>query len=87
LVTLDELNEITGLHVEDPDVDTVGGFVTTRLGRLPAAGDEIEAEGARFHVESTTGHSVLLIRVRCPEAASYEQETPTESDPGWEGNE
>ena len=41
-VSIDDLNELLGLHIEGEDFDTVGGFVYHELGRIPLAGDEVE---------------------------------------------
>jgi putative hemolysin len=44
LLTLDEFAEKTELLLEEGPYDTLAGYFMARLGRLPAVGDEIEAE-------------------------------------------
>lgn len=58
MLQLDELPD------EDrADFQTVGGFVVTRLGRIPAAGDYFEYEGWRFEVVDMDRHRVDKILV------------------------
>ena len=48
----DELLERTGVRVpDDPDYETVGGFVTDQLDRVPEVGDEITIAQGRLRVE------------------------------------
>ena len=48
----DELLERTGVQVpDDPDYETVGGFVTDQLDRVPEVGDEITIAQGRLRVE------------------------------------
>ncbi|EXG81818.1 hemolysin family protein [Cryptosporangium arvum] len=61
LLRPDEIREGTGVPVPDgPEYDTLGGYVTVRLGRLPRLGDEVlvvstpadvDAEPVRFRLE------------------------------------
>ncbi|MCA9290527.1 MAG: HlyC/CorC family transporter [Phycisphaerales bacterium] len=46
---IDELNEALGLGLpEDEDYDTIGGYVVTMLGRIPAVGETVDTPRARF---------------------------------------
>ncbi len=59
----DELEERTGLKVpENGDYETVAGFVTSRLGRLPEVGDEVEIEGGRLIVRRLDGRRIDRLR-------------------------
>ncbi len=44
-------DEIEGLELESPDVSTIGGYITSMIGRLPEVGESTEIEG--FSVEVT----------------------------------
>jgi len=67
----DELHERTGVRVpEDEEYETVGGFVTDRLDRLPDVGDEVDVEGGTLRVERIDGSRVDRVRF-----------TPDEPDP------
>jgi CBS domain containing-hemolysin-like protein len=62
-VSLDELNELFELEIESEDFDTVGGFVYHELGRMPAPGDEIRADGITLRVLSVLGRRIKKVRV------------------------
>ena len=62
-MTLDDVNDILSLKLEAEDVDTLGGFVYARLGRVPEQGDEISFDGARLVVEEVDGNRVNKVRI------------------------
>ena len=78
-VGLDELNEMFDLQIEGEDYDTVGGFVYHQLGRMPAPGDEVQADGLDLRVISVLGRRIKKIRVtKAPvEAGAAEEERST----------
>ena len=52
----DELLDRTGICVPDgEEYDTVAGFVTDQLDRLPELGDEVEVDGGTLRVERVAG--------------------------------
>jgi CBS domain containing-hemolysin-like protein len=56
------------VDLEDDDVETVGGLMAKRLGRVPIPGAQIEVEGLRLTAESAEGRrrrigTVLVKRV------------------------
>jgi putative hemolysin len=63
-VSIDDLNELLGLHIEGEDFDTVGGFVYHQLGKIPIVGDEVQADGLRLRVLSVLGRRIKKIRVK-----------------------
>ncbi len=70
-VSIDDLNEIFGVTIEGEDFDTVGGFVYRLLGKMPAVGDEVSANGLHLRVLSVLGRRLKKIRVtRQPETAA-----------------
>jgi CBS domain containing-hemolysin-like protein len=61
----DEVRDATGVEVpDDPAYETLGGYVMARLGRIPAAGDEIEVDGAVLRVARMEGRRVERLRLR-----------------------
>ena len=48
---VDDLGELFGLELEEYDVETVGGLLAQRLGRVPLPGAEAEVAGLRLHAE------------------------------------
>ena len=66
---VDELNDALGLELpEDPEYDTVSGFVLHVLERIPRTGEKFETHGALFEVLQADARSVGRIRItRLPE--------------------
>jgi len=59
----DELHDRAAIRVpDDGDYETVGGFVTERLGRLPEVGDEVEVAGGALRVERVVGQRTERLR-------------------------
>lgn len=66
LTTLVEAKEFHDLDLDDDehDVDTLGGYVFSRLGRPAVVGDEVDtADGRRLRVEAVNGLRVAQVRV------------------------
>jgi putative hemolysin len=66
LVRLDEWEEATGLRLGPADhaaVETIGGLVMARLGRIPEAGDEVHVAGRSLRVEQMDGKRVAALRL------------------------
>ncbi|MFY3790823.1 hemolysin family protein [Ureibacillus sp. MALMAid1270] len=59
---LDEVNDILGTHIEEQDIDTIGGwFLTKRFDAVE--GDSFEFEGYEFKIKELDGHHILYIEV------------------------
>ena len=71
LSLLDVVWERLGLDVEDStEVNTLGGFVTERLGRIPRVGDRTTLDGCELRVLEMKGRRVSkVLAVRRPQAA------------------
>ncbi|MBS2961951.1 HlyC/CorC family transporter [Actinocrinis puniceicyclus] len=52
---LDELGELFHRDLEDEDVETVGGLLGKRLGKVPIPGATVRIDGLTFTAESTEG--------------------------------
>ncbi len=50
LTPIHDLEEITGLEVENDEVSTVGGLITAELGRIPEPGEKIQLEDPPLHL-------------------------------------
>jgi CBS domain containing-hemolysin-like protein len=68
-VRIDDLNAKFDLEIEEPDADTVGGLVMTRLGRMPTVGDTVEENGVRFRVEAVNGLRIGRVAMQLAEPA------------------
>jgi len=71
---LDELNQHFDLKLQDAEVDTVGGLIMSRLGQIPATGDQVTVDGILFVVESVEGRAVQNVCITLPEPAVDEAE-------------
>lgn len=85
LAPLDELEAAIGLRLrngeDDEDIDTLGGLVFLRIGRVPARGEIVPHEtGAEFEVVDADPRRIKRLRVRMPgvvAASALELITPT----------
>ncbi|MEE9395072.1 MAG: hemolysin family protein [Planctomycetota bacterium] len=63
-VSIDELNDMLELELpQDGDYETVGGFLSARLGKVPEPGEETEYEGVNFAVTEADERRVKRVRV------------------------
>lgn len=63
-IYIDEFNRLMGLGLpEDAGYDTLGGFISTTLGRIPERDASFEHDGARFVVTEAEPHKVGRVRV------------------------
>lgn len=63
-VSLDAVNDLFDLDLESEDYDTIGGFVYHHLGKVPAPGDEFQADGLSLQVLSVAGRRIRKLRVK-----------------------
>ena len=64
-IPVKELNDEVDFELpEEPDYNTVAGFVLRRLGRIPVEGEEIEVGSALLTVEKVADRRVLRVRAR-----------------------
>ena len=62
-IPIDELAEIFDTDFSDGDYDTIGGFVQKQLGRIPGAGESVDADGLRFEVQTVEHRRIRTVRV------------------------
>jgi magnesium and cobalt exporter, CNNM family len=64
-VPFSEVQETFGIDSPEgvDEFDTLGGFVTHELGRLPKVGETVRSNGVKFVVESVDGRRVGRVRV------------------------
>jgi CBS domain containing-hemolysin-like protein len=63
-VAIEEMTERLGLSIDEEGFETVGGYVLTRAGRVPAAGEQFEADGVSIEVLEAERRRIHKIRVR-----------------------
>jgi putative hemolysin len=63
-IRVDDLNRLLGMELqESDDYETLGGFVTKVLDRIPSAGATFEAQGARFTILESEPARVVRVRI------------------------
>ena len=62
-VDLDDLNRLMDVALPTDDSDTLGGFIYTELGKVPAVGDQVAFADMDFTVESVAGRRIKKVRV------------------------
>ncbi len=55
LALIEEVNDHLDLTLEDPNYDTIAGYILGKLSRIPRVGDVVEADRVRMKVESMDG--------------------------------
>jgi magnesium and cobalt transporter len=63
LTPLEDFNARFETRLMHAEIDTIGGFVMARLGRVPRRGEKIEFEGLRFEVLRADSRRVHLLKV------------------------
>jgi CBS domain containing-hemolysin-like protein len=87
-VDLDDLNRLMDVSLPTEDNDTLGGFIYTELGKVPAPGDQVAYDDLEFVVESVAGRRIRKVRVRryLPPSIQPEGEPETPDPAGKQAN-
>lgn len=73
-ISLDDLNEETGLHLSTENADTLGGFMYGEMGHVPAVGEKVQTEGAIFTVQEVVGRRILKVHALLTQPEGSEKE-------------
>jgi putative hemolysin len=57
------VNEMIGLNIESEDFDSIGGFVTGILGRLPKTGETINYNDTKFIIQNTNRNRIVKLKI------------------------
>ena len=79
-VPVDAVTRALGIGFDHGDVNTIGGYVYTQLGRMPAVGDVIANGGVSIEVTEVRGRRIQQLRLTSDAAApapDRETGTPT----------
>ena len=68
-VTNDVIEEMFGVKLDNPDVDTIGGYVYMTLGRMPHIGDIVETDVLVIEITSILGRRIQKVRIQKKESA------------------
>ncbi len=61
-IDLDDVNQITDSQVPKDMSETLGGFIYSQLGKVPAPGETVDAGGLHFIVEEVSGRRIRKVR-------------------------
>lgn len=71
---VEEVNNLLGTHLDNTDIDTIGGWIFSVLGRTPEVGDSVEEDGYKFIVTEMEDNRVERIAISRVNQAK--QQTP-----------
>lgn len=60
---LDDFNTSFATYLAQGEIDTIGGIVMARLGRVPRRGEKLEIDGLRFEVLRADSRRIHLLKV------------------------
>jgi putative hemolysin len=63
-VNIDEVRNRLGVEIEPEGFETVGGYVLTRVGRVPAVGETFEIDGLQVEVLEAERRRIHKVRMR-----------------------
>jgi putative hemolysin len=75
-VSVEEMADRLGIQIEPQGFETVGGYVLTHVGRVPAVGESFDIDGIAVEVleaERRRIHKVRMRRLPEPEAVHVEE--------------
>jgi len=62
-VEVDYLNERFSINLPEGDYETLGGFLMTRMGRIPKEGEVYRSQNLSLTIEKATARSVQMVRM------------------------
>lgn len=74
-VDLDDFNEILSSHLPKDEAETLGGFIYSRIGRVPVTGEQIHIDNLKLTVEQVMGRRIRKVRAERIPSTSQEEET------------
>lgn len=76
MVLLDDITDMLPISFDEPEEDTIGGYVFGLLGRKPEVGDEVRIGGFAFKILKTEGFRVVRVQAtRLADAAEQKDES------------
>ncbi|SDV48092.1 HlyC/CorC family transporter [Chitinasiproducens palmae] len=82
LTEIEQFNETFGTNFSDAEVDTIGGLITGRFGRLPHRGERVDLDGFEFEVlrgDARQVHMLLVSRLATGLADADADDASTQS--------
>lgn len=79
-IDLDDFNEIMDSHLSTEEADTLGGFIYSRVGRVPKAGESIQEDDLLLTVEQITSRRIRKVRVQRLRVVEPADEEPSDAE-------
>ena len=80
-ISLDDFNSVMGSHLPTDVADTLGGFIYSQIGRVPADGERIEVDNVILTVEQVSGRRIRRVRALCRSSIPETEERANGSEP------
>ena len=68
---VEDVSRVLGLELASGDVNTIGGYVYTLLGRMPSVGDVVVSDQASIEVTQVRGRRIYELRLVLPAAEKH----------------
>jgi CBS domain containing-hemolysin-like protein len=81
LTLIEEVNEHFGLELEDPNYDTIAGYILGHLERLAQVGDSIQTDGVQLRVEVMDGFRIAHISITRLSKIDTSTSNPSSDEP------
>lgn len=62
-IDLDDFNDIMESELPREEADTLGGFIYSRIGRVPTGGENVQIDDLQLTVEQVSGRRIRKVRV------------------------
>jgi CBS domain containing-hemolysin-like protein len=73
-IDLDDFNNLMDTDLSTDEADTLGGYLYSQIGRVPRAGESLEADQLRLTVEQITGRRIRKVRAQRLEQSTNEDD-------------
>ena len=77
---LEDLSEALPISISSEEVDTIGGYLTHRAGRVPEKGEQFTVAGATFIIEDSDVKQIHSVRLILPGTTETEKTTAAQAD-------
>jgi magnesium and cobalt exporter, CNNM family len=68
-VHINEVNEAIGMEIDTDEVDTIGGYVMLKLGKIPQAGDILELKGYVITVGDVSKNRITSLKIKTTDSS------------------
>jgi len=62
-IEIDYLNEKYDLKIEEGDYETIAGYITSKLGRIPLRGETVPIDNFKFWIARASIHKIEVVRL------------------------